>query len=201
MHLQDVLSLTFQVFPKPATNPARQNRAILATNRPNCNVFYDDKCPSRGHWMIVESDQQLYENGRYYWTPQRAVAAWSQCYGQLKSALASGKYKLLMMLIGIPASGKSTYASANDRADIIIFDGTFVDATRRARVTSAARSAGVPVIAVWLDTNFQKCVERNQQRPVDRRVPVESMNVMLHRLNASPPQIEEGFEKIYRISA
>ena len=35
----------------------------------------------------------------------------------------------------------------------------------------------------------------------DRRVPVESMNGMLSRLNSSPPQVEEGFEKIYRISA
>ena len=100
--------------------------------------------------MIIESDQQLYENGRYYWTPQRAVAAWSQCLQQLTPALASGKYRLLMMLIGIPGSGKSTYASANDRPDMIIFDGTFVDATRRSRVTAAARAAGVPVIAVWL---------------------------------------------------
>ena len=151
--------------------------------------------------MIIESDQQLYENGRYYWTPQRAVAAWSRCLQQLTPALASGKYRLLMMLIGIPGSGKSTYASANDRADVIIFDGTFVDATRRARVTAAARAAGVPVIAVWLDTNFEKCVERNQQRPADRQVPVDSMNVMLHRLEAAPPQLEEGFTQIYRISA
>jgi predicted kinase len=151
--------------------------------------------------MIIESDQQLYEDGRYYWTPQRAVAAWSRCFQQLKSALASGKYRLLILLIGIPGSGKSTYASANDRPDVIIFDGTFVDATRRSRVTAAARAAGVPVIAVWLDTNFQKCLQRNQQRPADRQVPVDSMNVMLHRLNAAPPQLEEGFSQIYRISA
>ena len=76
-----------------------------------------------------------------------------------------------------------------------------MDATRRSRVTAAARAAGVPVIAVWLDTDFEKCVQRNQQRPADRQVPVESMNVMLHRLNATPPQIEEGFVQIYRISA
>jgi len=151
--------------------------------------------------MIIESDQQLYENGRYYWTPQRAVAAWSRCFADLTRALAGGKYRLLMLLIGIPGSGKSTYASENDRPDIIVFDGTFVDATRRARVTGAARASGVPVIAVWLDTNFEICVARNQRRPEDRRVPVESMNMMLRRLNASPPQIEEGFSKIYRISA
>ena len=151
--------------------------------------------------MIIESDQQLYENGRYYWAPQRAVAAWSRCLQDLTRALASGKYRLLMLLIGIPGSGKSTYANGHDREDVIIFDGTFVDATRRARVTAVARAAGVPVIAVWLDTDFETCVERNQQRPADRRVPVESMNGMLSRLTSSSPQMEEGFEKIYRISA
>src|SRR5258706_16068903 len=118
--------------------------------------------------MIIESDQQLYENGRYYWTPQRAVAAWSRCLQQLTPALASGKYRLLMMLIGIPGSGKSTYASANDRPDVIIFDGTFVDATRRARVTAAARAGGVPGIAGGLGTGFEKWGVRNQPRPADR---------------------------------
>jgi hypothetical protein len=32
-------------------------------------------------------------------------------------------------------------------------------------------------------------------------VPVDSMNMMLHRLSTSPPQLEEGFTQIYRISA
>src|SRR2546421_10427877 len=107
--------------------------------------------------MIIESDQQLYENGRYYWTPQRAVAAWSRCLQQLTPALASGKYRLLMMLIGIPGSGKSTYASANDRPDVIIFDGTFVDETRRGRVTAGGRWAGGPVGGGWGGTGFGTC--------------------------------------------
>jgi len=150
--------------------------------------------------MIIESDQQLYENGRYYWTPQRAVAAWSRCFQQLKSALASGKYRLLMLLIGIPGSGKSTYAGTHDRQDVIIFDGTFVDATRGRGDGGCAGggSAGDRGLAGY---QFQKCVERNQQRPADRQVPVDSMNVMLHRLEAAPPQLEEGFTQIYRISA
>lgn len=151
--------------------------------------------------MIIESDQHLYESGHYYWTPERAVAAWSRCFQQLTRALTSGKYRLLMLLIGIPGSGKSTYAGTHDSPDIIIFDGTFVDATRRSRVTAAARAAGLPAIAVWLDTNFNTCLQRNQQRPPDRQVPLDSMNVMLHRLNSAPPQLEEGFSQIYRISA
>jgi len=151
--------------------------------------------------MIIESDQLLYDNGHYYWTPERAVAAWSRCYQQLTRALATHNHRLLLLLIGLPGSGKSTYAASNDRPDIIIFDGTFVDATRRSRVTAAARAAGLPAIAVWLDTNFNTCLQRNQQRPPDRQVPLDSMNMMLHRLNSTPPQIEEGFSQIYRISA
>src|SRR5258708_26565655 len=98
--------------------------------------------------MIIESDQQLYENGRYYWTPERAVAAWSRCFQQLTRALASGKYRLLMLLIGIPGSAKSTYAGTHDRPDIIIFDGTSVHATRRSRLTAAAPPAGPPATAL-----------------------------------------------------
>ncbi|HEV8608153.1 MAG TPA: AAA family ATPase [Tepidisphaeraceae bacterium] len=151
--------------------------------------------------MIIESDQHLYQDGHYYWTPERSVAAWSRCFQQLTRAIASGKYRLVMMLIGIPGSGKSTYAQTHDRPDIIIFDGTFVDSTRRSRVVSAARAHGVPVIAVWLDTDFNTCILRNKQRPPDRQVPVDSMNLMLNRLQSAPPLLEEGFTQIYRISA
>src|SRR2546423_15549141 len=99
--------------------------------------------------MIIESDQQLYENGRYYWTPQRVVAAWSRCLQQLTPALASGKYRLLMMLIGIPGSGKSTYASANDRPDVVIFDGTFVDAKRRGAGGGGGGGGGGAGVGGW----------------------------------------------------
>ena len=151
--------------------------------------------------MIIEADHHLYQDGQYVWTPQRAVAAWSRCFGQLRGALASCKYRLVLMLIGIPGSGKSTYAREQDRDDIIIFDSTFVDATRRERVVSAARAAKVPITAIWLDTDFSTCLRRNHERPQDRRVPADSMRMMLRRLTSEPPRLDEGFGEIYRISA
>jgi predicted kinase len=151
--------------------------------------------------VIIQPDNHLYQNGHYYWTPERSLASWTRCFNELTATLSTARYRQVLMLIGIPGSGKSTWAAAHDAPDTIIFDGTFVDSLRRQRVIAAAASHHIPVIAIWLDTDLQTCIQRNQQRPPDRQVPTDSISTMLQRLHTSPPTPEEGFTHIYRLSA
>jgi predicted kinase len=146
--------------------------------------------------MIIEPDKYYDDAGRYVWTPERSVDAWERCYQELRAALAGGSYRRVVLLIGIPGSGKSTFARNHDAADVILFDGFFAAAERRRRVLAIAASFGVPVEALWLKVDWETCVHRNDQRRPDRRVPPETMEIMWRMLQETPPTVEEGFAAI-----
>jgi predicted kinase len=146
--------------------------------------------------MIIEPDKHYDDNGRYVWTPERGVTAWERSFEELRAALASGTYRRVEALIGIPGCGKSTYARAHDAADVILFDGFFGPRERRQRVLEIAAHFGVPVEAVCLVADWETCVQRNEQRRPDRRVPQETMATMWRMLQESPPSLEEGYAAI-----
>jgi predicted kinase len=146
--------------------------------------------------MIIEPDKHYNDAGLYVWTPERSISAWERCYEELRTALASGTYRKVVALIGIPGSGKSTFARAHDAADVILFDGFFASPERRRRILDISAEFGVPVEAVWLAADWETCVRRNEQRRPDRRVPQETMETMWRMLRETPPSLEEGFVAI-----
>jgi predicted kinase len=150
--------------------------------------------------MIIEPDQLLYENGKYFWTRERMNANWETCFGVLEEALRSGTVRRVVMLVGLPGSGKSTWAQSADAPDTVIFDGFFGFPHRRERLLKLAKSYGVPVEAAWVTTDLETCLARNAQRSEDRRVPEETIRVMANQLSLTPPMLEEGFAKLDRIS-
>jgi predicted kinase len=146
--------------------------------------------------MIIEPDQYYYEAGRYVWSPERRDAAWERAYRTLEEALRSGRVRKVVVLMGIPGSGKSTWARAHDGDDVVIFDGFFAYKDRQARVLEIARAAGVPVEAVWMQADWDTALARNARRPPDRRVPDETMKEMRRLLEENPPTVEEGFAAV-----
>ena len=116
-----------------------------------------------------------------------------------REAMEERRFDQVIMLVGIPGSGKSTYAKAADRESVIVLDSTFVEPERRWQVLQIARQYGVPVMAVWMDTEWDVCVARNAGRPEDRRVPVEVMQGMYQRLFDERPREEEGFGEVRRV--
>jgi predicted kinase len=151
--------------------------------------------------MIIEPDQFYYENGVYHWSPERATAAWEKSYALLEQALLAGMIRRVVLLIGLPGSGKSTWSQTADAADTVVFDGFFGYPERRARVLQIARRFGIPVEVVWVTTDLETCIAHNATRPEDRRVPEETIRTMAKQLERCPPVPEEGYARFERIPA
>lgn len=151
--------------------------------------------------MIISPDNYLYtEDGRYVWSPERIKEAWKTAMLRLSHALASPRFTKIVMLVGIPASGKSTWLKNNQEPNAIYFDATFKGYRARAPVIQAAKRAGKRIEAVLMDTPITVCLERNNCRPVDRIVSTDVVVNMAVRLAQEPPTTAEGFDKVTKIS-
>jgi predicted kinase len=76
----------------------------------------------------------------------------------------------------------------------VVVDNTNPTPEDRAALISVARSAGVPVRAVWVDTPLAVCRERNDARDGRARVPVPGLLGTAGRL--VPPAVGEGFDAV-----
>lgn len=147
--------------------------------------------------MIISPDSYLYNsNGKYIWTQARVISAWAQAYAALKAALATKKYSTVVLMIGSPGSGKSTWLHYNEKPNCIYFDATFVSAKSRKPVIRMAQQYNTPVEAVVMQTSIEVCKQRNALREPDRRVPDQTLCLMAQKMIAGRPRESEGFSKI-----
>jgi predicted kinase len=76
----------------------------------------------------------------------------------------------------------------------VVVDNTSPSVAERAPLIAAAREAGVPVRAVWVDTPLDTCLIRNAARPDAVRVPVVGLHAAADRF--APPSPAEGFAHV-----
>jgi predicted kinase len=76
----------------------------------------------------------------------------------------------------------------------VVVDNTSPAPEDRAPLIAAARAAGVPVRAVWVDTPVPVCLQRNEARKGRSRVPVQGVLGTAARL--VPPTCAEGFDRV-----
>lgn len=78
-----------------------------------------------------------------------------------------------------------------------VIDGTHTDQPVRARLVDAARRQGVTPIALLVATPLSVCLERNRQRPENRRVPEDVVRAQHAAIVAAHPYLhDEGFEYV-----
>lgn len=155
--------------------------------------------------MIFSPDSHLYGlNGKYHWTPRRAKAAWQRTWFALEEYLRwMPRPEKAVILMGAPASGKSSWLSENREKNTIYFDACFDTDWKRAKFTKRVwdRWNDLPVECVWLDTPKHVCKQRNATRPADRRVPDEAIDKMHRYITERPPNAErEGFSRLVHVT-
>jgi predicted kinase len=80
----------------------------------------------------------------------------------------------------------------------VVVDNTSPSPEERAPLVAAARAAGLPVRAVWVDTPLEECLARvearNDAREGPARVPL--VGVLSARRRFRAPSEEEGFDRV-----
>ena len=150
---------------------------------------------------VISPDNHLYEDGVYKFTQERAKAAWAACYAELDEALADPQVSRVVLLVGVPASGKSTWVSRQSPdPTTVLFDATFVKLDWRAPVVEKVLAAGKQVEAIWVWAPPEVIKERNAQRPADRMIPEQVIEEMFGHLDMEPPTVAEGFSRVFLTS-
>ncbi|MGY1732565.1 AAA family ATPase [Geodermatophilus sp. SYSU D01045] len=85
------------------------------------------------------------------------------------------------VVAGLLAAGRS-----------VVVDNTSPSPEERAPLVAAARAAGVPVRAIWVDTPLEECLARNAAR----ESPVPLVGVYAARARLAPPTEAEGFDRV-----
>ncbi len=129
-----------------------------------------------------------------------------------------------VLLVGIPASGKSSFYKARFadthvrlNQDMLrtphrlralrdaclatgasfVLDNTHVTRAVRREHIAAARAAGFRVEGYFLESRRAECVERNQGRAGSARIPDAAVRGMSARLE--PPAPDEGYDALYLV--
>jgi hypothetical protein len=148
---------------------------------------------------IISPDHHLTDptTGLYQWSVERVKAAWAKSITELDDILQAGGVTKVVLMVGIPASGKTTWLSKNAEPGAVYFDATFKDARARRPILDVARKYGVSVEAVVLNTPLDEALRRNNTRTPDRKVPesiLRSQHTDLTR--DGMPSFREGFHRI-----
>jgi bifunctional polynucleotide phosphatase/kinase len=131
-----------------------------------------------------------------------------------------------IVMIGYPGSGKTTVANARFSADkythidgdalktadrmvrvaakapvgtSVIFDATNGDVARRAVYIAWAKSAGLPVRAVWVDVTIDVAMENAKRREAEGGNHVPRIAMYTFRKRFQEPTLEEGFDQVIKM--
>ena len=131
----------------------------------------------------------------------------------------------MILLMGIPGSGKSTFATTNVQPDFvrisqdvlrtrsrvdsalaealrerrnIVIDNTNVMRKERERFIVPARQVGYRVTGYYFQSIIEDCLSRNAQRSGTARIP--ALGVVARAKALELPSYDEGFDELHYVS-
>lgn len=137
------------------------------------------------------------ESDKFIINPKFIAKAWEEAYSKLGAQLAEIEEGSLLLVIGLPSSGKTSYINSHmdELEDYdVIFDGGFPSKISRSAVTNIAIGAGWEVDALYIDTPYNVCRNRNHRNANSQRIPFEAFKQMTKAFSA--PKNYEGFRDI-----
>ncbi len=127
--------------------------------------------------------------------------AWGKAYKSLEELLSRNLKMRLYILVGLPCSGKTTWAEdgevATDRHPVI-WDATNLTSMERYRlVVSLSRFQDLPKTCVYFDTDMEVIRDRNRtQRSPDKRMSDDDLNLMRDKLEKPDPYEETWINEL-----
>ncbi len=130
----------------------------------------------------------------------------------------------MVIMIGIPGSGKSTFCDKNFRgwrvisrdilrtrhreeqllADTVasrlscVIDNTNVSRAERAKFITAGKAAGYRIVGYYLRSDIDECLKRNARRTGKARIPDAGVRGRAAQLEH--PGYAEGFDELFHVS-
>tara|TARA_B100001989_G_C24465461_1_gene426369 strand:+ start:192 stop:734 length:543 start_codon:yes stop_codon:yes gene_type:complete len=149
---------------------------------------------------IICPNEQLYDGNDYRWSSKKIAQAWNSAYQRVGRELSEIEGGRILLVIGLPSSGKSTYLRmSEDTSDYdLVFDGGFITRISRAALVNLCKGAGWEVDAVLVDTPINVAGARNKKNYNRQRVPPSLFSRLAETLE--PPTEIEGFSKVSTVS-
>jgi len=151
---------------------------------------------------VVSPDNFRTVGGRYKFGSQvHENEAWGQAYKKLEELLSRKLKMRLYILVGLPCSGKSTWAEdgvvATDRHPVI-FDATNLTNVDRYRfVHSLSRFTDLPKTCVYFDTDMEIIRERNRTlRTAGKQMTDDDLSMLHSKLEKPDPYEETWIDEL-----
>ena len=171
--------------------------------------LYGDKCNN-----AICKIKQLLEK-------HNAKSLWRDDYSPME--YIKNVRRAVVILMGIPASGKSSFcerylsedtrinldtlktrhqedlalAKAFAKQQTMVIDNTKVTKAERAKYMSLARENNYSVVGFFLQSVVRDCIERNNRREGTAKVPAQAIAAKSNQLEI--PDYKEGFDKLYYV--
>jgi len=151
---------------------------------------------------VVSPDAYLYKNGKYsYGDKNVREAAWLTARHQFVELLKRNLSTRVYILVGAPCAGKTYWSKQlnyyNDMHTLVV-DATNLTKSDRSSwfslIYKYKNQVDIKACAVYFDTPHTVLMERNNQRPPDKRLTNEELQGKFIRLE--PVDVFEDFDEI-----
>ena len=151
---------------------------------------------------IISPDKYMIFNGRYEREDEKIIsAAWLRSYDELESAMLRPYAKRLYLLVGLPCSGKSSWARNaeifTDRQSIIFDQENLDKFERESLIHRVKRFKEVKKCCVYFDISIEVIMKRIAENTVyDKKLTASELNNRIRQLKIPNPTEETWIDEM-----